>query len=63
MNNMGDDKMETFIYQLMKQPHLIEEIKAGTFDYPESFTEEDKCAVLNAIKRGEQSRLSFMGLI
>lgn len=41
--------MKTFIYQLMQRPQLIEDIKAGTFDYPESFTEGDKHAVLSAV--------------
>lgn len=42
--------MKTLIYQLMKQPQLINQIENGAYDFPEKINKEEKRAIIRAVK-------------
>lgn len=42
--------MKALIYQLMKQPQLVSQIKSSTYVFPEKINEEEKRAIVKAVK-------------
>lgn len=42
--------MKTLIYRLMEEPALVNKIKAGTFAFPETVTEEEENAIIRAVQ-------------
>ncbi|GGL44481.1 hypothetical protein [Sporolactobacillus putidus] len=51
--------MKTLIYQLMKHPQLVSQIKNGTFVFPEKINEEEKRVIVKAVKNENTGTESF----
>lgn len=53
--------MKTLVYQMMEQPEWLEEIKKGSFEFPFTVSEEEKNALLKAVKKVPQAKEHFWG--
>jgi hypothetical protein len=53
--------MKTLVYQMMEQPEWLEKIKKGSFEFPLAVTEEEKMALVKAVKKMPQAKEHFWG--